>query len=163
MTASKTVTKKDDTVTELQLSPETLKTFAGMATMIPEAEGSAYDSILSSIFNVTSWDQLDDPWDTTKTEMLQGVEMKITAITRRNSSYRGGLGLFLVVHATDMRSEKSLVWTTGSVAIVGQLVVAYARGWFPLYAELVTATEPTDNGYYPQHLKILGSASGPAS
>jgi hypothetical protein len=154
-----TVAKKDEQVSELQLSPETLKTFASMATMIPEAEGSAYDSILSSIFNVTSWDQLDDPWDTTKTEGLMGVEMRIDQITRRNSSYKGGLGLFLVVHAHDVTRERSLVWTTGSVAMIGQLVVAYARGWFPLYAELVVAAEPTDNGYYPQHLKILGSGA----
>lgn len=156
---SKTVAKTDEAPNELILSPETLKMFAGMATMIPEAEGSAYEAILTSILNVTSWDQLDDPWDTSKTEDLSGVEMRVDTITRRPSRFKGGLGMFIVVHATDMRTMKSLVWTTGSVGIVGQLVVAFARGWFPLYCELITATEPTENGYYPQHLQINGSGS----
>lgn len=159
----KTVARKAEENEGIVLSENTLKMFANMVTMIPEAEGSAYDAILTSLLNAESWDQLDDPWDTSKTEMLIGVEQKITAITRRPSTYKGGLGMFLVVHAEDMRTNKPLVWTTGSVAMVGQLVRAYARGWMPLYAEIIIAANPTQNGYYPQHLQINGCGAGAAS
>lgn len=161
--ASKAVARKEEENEGIVLSEDTLRMFANMVTMIPEAEGSAYDAILTSLLGATSWDQLDDPWDSTKTEALIGVEQKITAITRRPSTYKGGLGMFLVVHATDMRNDKPLVWTTGSVAMVGQLVRAHAMGWFPLYAEVITAANPTENGYYPQHLQINGCGAGAAS
>lgn len=152
----KTVARKEEENEGITLSENTLKMFANMVTMIPEAEGDAYDAILTSLLGATSWDQLDDPWDSSKTEALIGVEQKITAITRRPSTYKGGLGMFLVVHAEDMRNGKPLVWSTGSVAMVGQLVRAYAAGWLPLYAEIIIAANPTSRGYYPQHLQING-------
>lgn len=149
------VAKVEET-TDLVLKPETLKLFATMASGIPESQGDATDGILLSILGAKTWDELDDAWDTTKSEKLVDKEMRIDTLIRRPSEYAGGLGVYLVVQGVDMTTNEPVTFTTGAISVVGQLVGAYFNGWLPLYAILRRATKPTANGYYPQHLEFIG-------
>lgn len=146
----------------VNLSPEMIHQFAQMAMMIPGETTDAVESIIGAILNAPTWENLSDPWESTDAEALAGKTLLITGLKRRPSDFRDGLGIFLVVSYTDTKSGESKVWTTGSVACVAQLTRAYAGGWLPLYAQVVVAERPTENGYRPHHLKFLGSAGKPA-
>lgn len=148
---------RDDS--ELVLSPELAAQFAQMASMIPEERenGSGYESILSAILAAGTLDDLDAPWTSTKAEKLAGKVLRLESPIRRPSDFRSGLRIFLAVPYTDTHTGETGVLTTGSAAVVGQLVRAYALGGFPCLAELVIAERPTADGYHPHHLKFYGS------
>lgn len=143
--------------TEMVISAETREMFASMVVAIPEADGSGTERILLSILNAKSWDELDDPWDTTKSDALVGVEMVIHTISRHASAYADGLGVFLVAHGKRLDDNTETVFSTGSVSVVAQLVRAFMLGAFPLYCILRQSDKPTSKGYYPHHLEIMSS------
>lgn len=153
-----TPAKVDDT--EIVISDETRALFAQMAMAVPEPTGDASERIVLQILNATSWDDLDDPWDSTKAETLVDVELRIDAITRHPSSYAEGLGIFLVAHGVRMDTKAEIVFPTGSISIVAQLTKAYLLGAFPVYVTLRRSPRPTAKGYYPQHLEFTGSGGG---
>lgn len=132
-----------------------LEQFAEMAVMIPADIGGGTEDILRKILSATSWDQLDEPWETSEIDDIVGKTLRITHVKRRPSTFRGGLGVFLVVYLTDPRTNKEYVKTTGSVSVVGQIARAYALGVTSMTVQWMRSERPTDNGYYPQHLKVL--------
>lgn len=150
----------EEEVKELVLASETRAMFASMVTMVPDAEGDATESIVLAILNAKTWDELDDPWDSEKATQLVDVEQRIDSIMRRPSSYTSGLGVFLVIKGKRMDTDEPIVWTSGAVSVVAQLVKAYALGAFPVYAMLRRSERPSAAGYYPQHLEITGSGGG---
>jgi hypothetical protein len=147
--------------TEVELINDTklLEQFAEMAVMIPADLGSGTEDILRKILSATTWDQLDEPWETSDIEDILGKTLRLTKVTRRPSTFKGGLGVFLVMHIQDAKTGKEYVKTTGSVSVVGQIARAYAMGVTALTFEWCRAERPSENGYYPQHLKILDAAT----
>jgi hypothetical protein len=132
-----------------------LQEFAEMAVMIPADLGGGTEDILRKILSATTWDQLDEPWETSSIDDIIGLTLRVTAVKRRPSTYAGGLGVFLVVTLTDPRSGKEYVKTTGSVSVVGQFARAYALGVTAMTVQWCRAERPSTSGYYPQHLKII--------
>lgn len=145
----------------LTLSPELVQVFAQMAMMIPGETTDAYDSIVGAILSASSWEQLSDPWESSAIDEVAGKTLLLQTVKRRPSDYRDGLGIFLVIGYTDVKTGESKVWTTGSIACVAQMAKAYASGWLPLYAEVVVAARQTEAGYRPYHLKFTGKPSLP--
>jgi hypothetical protein len=141
------------------LSPELVSQFAQMATLIPSETTDAVESIVAQILAAPAWDTLDAPWETDGIEKLRGRIFTIDRLTRRPSTFRDGLGIFLVVHSTDARTGETFVWTSSSTGVVAQLVRAYAADWLPLFASLIVAERPTESGYYPHHLKFHGPSN----
>jgi hypothetical protein len=137
-----------------------LETFASMALMIPSEAGGGTEDILRKILDAQTWDELDAPWETSSIDDILGKQLRITAAKRRPSSFKSGLGIFLVLTLTDTATGDVHVKTTGSIAVVGQVARAYALDALPAVVEWVRAARPTENGYYPQHLKFLASLGG---
>lgn len=134
--------------------PDTIRLFAQMASMIPTETGAAYDRILDQILNAGRWEDLDAPWETDDVAALQGHVIRVDRLERRPSDYRQGLGIFLVIHGVDANTGERRTITSGSVAVVAQLVKAYALGVLPVFVEFVVAERPTTDGYRPHHLKF---------
>lgn len=134
-----------------------LAKFAEMATMIPAEGGGGMERILEQILSATSWESLDDPWESSKAEQLAGKILRLDYAERRPSDYRDGLGIFLVLHCVDTANGEQVVVTTSAVSVIGQVVRAYALKAMPLYVEFVIAARATERGYHPHHLKVHGS------
>ncbi len=145
------------------MNAELAATFAQMATLIPSEAGDGAERILAQILAAPSWEQLSDPWESTNALKLAGRRLLIRSCLRRPSDFRDGLGVFLVVDSIDTSTGEPVVWTTSSVAIVAQLVRAYALGQLPLYAHVVVADRATERGYHPHHLKFTGSPAPAAA
>lgn len=146
----------DVAVQRAPLSAELVAQFSQMAMLIPSETTDAVESIVAQILAAPSWDKLDAPWETTAAETLRGRIFTIDSLKRRPSTFRDGLGLFLVVHGSDARTGEAITWTSSSTGVVAQLVHAYAADWLPIYASLVIAERPTESGYHPHHLKFHG-------
>jgi hypothetical protein len=134
------------------INPRLLAQFAEMAVAIPAADDNGTENILEQIFAATKWSDLDAPWDSTDVADILGLHLRVEDVTRRPSSFRGGLGIMLVVKLYDPRTGKKYVKATGSISVVGQLAMAYFKGWTPLTIEWCRADRASDNGFYPQHL-----------
>jgi hypothetical protein len=57
-----------------------------------------------------------------------------------------------VVDLVVVKTGERLAVTTGSLNIVGQLVVAWVKGWMPIQARVDQAQKATRNGYFPLRL-----------
>jgi hypothetical protein len=132
-----------------------LAQFAEMAVMIPADLGGGTEDILRKILGAATWDELDEPWETSEIDDILGKTLHVTKVTRRPSTLKGGLGMFLVVHLQDAKTGQEYVKTTGSIAIVGQFARAYALGVKAMTIQWCRAERPSESGYYPQHLKVL--------
>ncbi len=130
--------------------------FAEMATLIPSETGDGAERILAQILAAPSWENLSDPWESSNAAALAGKTLLIRSCLRRPSDFKDGLGVFLVVDSLNTETGEQVVWTTSAVAIVAQLVRAYALGDLPAYAHIVVAERPTERGYHPHHLKFTG-------
>ena len=140
-----------------------LEQFAEMAVMIPAEDGNGNESILRQILSASSWAELDKPWESSSIDDIIGLPLTITKVLRRPSTFAGGLGVFLVLFMQDKRSGKEYVKATGSLAVVGQVVRGYALGAMPMSVEWCKSKRPTEDGYYPQHLRLLdGVTRAPA-
>lgn len=142
------------TITDQKL----LEQFAEMAVMIPADLGGGTEDILRKILSAKTWDQIDEPWRSTSVDDILGKHLRVTKVTRRPSTYEGGLGMFLTVHLRDARDGKEYVKSTGSVAVVGQFAALYAMGATAITIEWCKAKRPTESGYYPQHIIIHDAA-----
>lgn len=141
--------------TIVEIDEQLLRQFGEMAVAIPSDDGSGTDDILRKILSARTWDDLDAPWETSDVSDLAGKTLHITKVTRRPSRKRGGLGIFLVVHMTDAKTGQEHVKTTGSVSVVGQLAWLYFKGATAVTVKWHRADEPTEGGFYPQHLEIV--------
>jgi hypothetical protein len=136
-----------------------LEQFAEMAVMIPGDLGGGTEDILRKILSAQTWDQLDEPWETSSIDDIIGKTLHVTKVVRRPSTFRDGLGVFLVITMQDAKTGKEYVKTTGSVAVVGQIARAYALGITALTVEWCRADRPSASGYYPQHLRVIDAAT----
>lgn len=137
------------------VSQATMALFAQMAVGIPEADtGEAYEGIVLQLLNADGIDDFNAPWDSDAATDLAGHKLLLESISRRQSDFAGGLGMYLVCKGHNVRTKAPFVWTTGGVANVAALARIHYTGKLPAIIEIVIADTPTANGYRPQHVKI---------
>ncbi len=137
------------------IDKEALATFETLMDKVPEPSGDAYGRIIEQIANATKASELDSPWSTDSFLKLDGKEILVNGITKVPSDYPGGLPWFLVVDYTDKDTGEECTATTGSVAVVMQLVKAYILKALPLSVQVIVAERETRNGFHPVHLRIV--------
>lgn len=136
-----------------------LEQFAEMAVAIPSDVGGGTEDILRKILSATTWDELDEPWETSDVEDILGKQLRITSVVRRRSTFAGGLGIFVIVKLTDPKTGTEYVKTTGSISVVAQLARAYFLGVTNMLVEWQRADRPTEKGFYPQHLRVIDATT----
>jgi hypothetical protein len=144
--------------TELAIaySQELTSQFTAMVASIPETDDDdASERIVLQLLGADDVGDLNAPWDSVPAEELAGKRLRIDTIERRPSDFQDGLGVYLVCKGLILDTGEKLVYTTGAVSIVAQLVRAHFLGGLPAICELIIADRPTKKGYRPQHLKFL--------
>lgn len=141
-------------VTLNEAQKQALEAFREMGFLIPEIEADGGIGIVMDIMNATTLEQLDAAWTESDNDRLLNQPMLFTQVRRGDSDFKDGLGLFLSVNATVVHSGEEVIFSTGSVSVVAQLVRAYTLKLFPFVGMLVKAEKQSKNGYYPQHLEI---------
>lgn len=93
-----------------------------------------------------------------------GVPFRVTDVEFRESDegyMDGGVGVYAVMHATDLRDGTNTVVTCGSVNVCSALLALREREWLPQQVKLIQAKEPTARGYYPLWLVGLTAKETP--
>jgi hypothetical protein len=144
------------------IDPGLVAKWAEMVTLIPAEDAGGADRIFAQLLDAESWEDLNAPWEAAVAEHLVGRRLLLRGASRRPSDFREGLGMFLVLDLWDPHGKRGVVATTSSMAILAQITRAYALKALPLLVEFVVAERPTQAGYRPHHLKIIGSGAGQA-
>lgn len=142
-----------------ELPPHIVRQFGEMAMMVPETE-AGLTGILEAIFSAVDAHDLDKAWDGVPAEDLLNTWIVIESATRSASDYKQSLGIFLVVKAVREPNGEPVTFTVGSMAVVAQIVKAYAQDALPLRCRLVQSDSPTKEGFYPMHLEIHAQQPG---
>lgn len=151
-----TDTSTPGTEVAIHYSQEVTTIFAQMVAGIPETDDEeASERIVLQLLGAQDASDLNAPWDSAPAEELAGKRLRIDTIERRPSDFQDGLGVYLVCKGLILDTGEKLVFTTGAISIVAQLVRAHFLGGLPAICELVIAERPTKKGYRPQHLKIM--------
>lgn len=140
---------------EIVLSPEVAQRVRDLLSLLPVEDGGGSDLLIEQLLMADTWQQLNDPWESTSGKLLIGKFVRIDSAQLRPSEFEGGMGAFLVVKGADMATKERLVWTTSALAVVTQIARLNAEGWLPGYANIVEAKRPTKRGFKPYHLQFV--------
>ena len=137
------------------MAPALRERFQEAFLQIPEADSEeAIRQIVEQIFQAETAEALDEPWQGEGMRQFMGRLIHVQAIRRLPSDYPTGPGWYLGCDCVlDATGEKQFV-TTGSVAIMAQLITAHLKGMLPLGAVPKQAERKSRNGYFPMHLEI---------
>lgn len=120
--------------------------------------------ILEQIIGAETATDLDKAWDSAGFGKLLGYRIRVSNPRKLKSQYKGTIPFFLVCDAMVVATGEATTATTSSYAIMAQVLTANEKGLLPLDFVPHEAEEPTENGFYPQHLKVWrpGMADQPA-
>lgn len=121
---------------------------------IPAGGGDGILGILESIIAAEVPEHLDRAWESAGFGQLIGYRITVDNPRKLESDFAGTLGVYLICDVTVHATGEIKTASTGSYAIMSQILVAHAKGMLPLDFVPHEAEEPTENGFYPQHLKV---------
>lgn len=132
-----------------------LAQFAEMAVAIPAEIDGGTEQILRKVLSAKTWQEIDEPWRTTSVDDILGKDLRVLKVTRRPSTFGGGLGVFLIIKLLDQRTGKEYVKTTGSLAVVGEFAALYFMGATAITIRWHKSKTPSENGFWPQHIEVV--------
>lgn len=145
--------------TEAQIEREN-KVLATLTTWLEAVPTSGEDgllAILEQIIAVEDPNMLDAAWNTAGFGDWLGWALTLSNPRKAASKLAGGLPWFLIVDAVVKDTRQRLTLTTSATAIMAQILLANAKGFLPMDFVPLEKDEPTENGFYPQHLKVWKS------
>lgn len=155
MTQRETVDQQQSTEVAVITDRKLLERFAEMAVAIPAELDGGTEDILRKVLSAKTWAEIDEPWRTTDVDDIVGKPLRVTRVTRRPSTFAGGLGIFLIVKLTDPRDGKEYVKTTGSVSVVGQFAALYFMGATAITIKWCKSKTASEAGFWPQHIEVV--------
>lgn len=138
-----------------ELPAQLVATYAPLLAAVPDAGTEGMANILEQIARASSLAQLDAPWQAGGLQQFRDRPIVVTGIRKMESDFAGGLGWFLIMDCADALTGETFVATTGSVAIVAQLVKWWSLGDAPLKCIPRMAKNPTPSGFFPMHLEVV--------
>lgn len=121
---------------------------------IPYEPEAGMVNILEQILTATTLDELDQPWAINGLGQFVDQVVQIDSITRMPSDYRDGYAWYVVATGVVVETGEALSFSTSSKSIIVQLILARRLGLLPARFIVRVADEPTEAGYYPQHLEV---------
>lgn len=125
-----------------------------LLALVPESNDEAELNIARAILGAPDADSLDSPWRGEGMRKYVDKVLTVRGIRAGESDYPNGLGIFLIVDVKVNESGEILTVTTGSTAIVLQLLKANALDAFPLQVIPKQAQSRRDPSRKPMHLEI---------
>lgn len=139
----------------LQQYPGGPEAFLAMLEAVPEPDEDATARIIMEILSAQSVEDIDKPWDVEGMRDYDGVVVQVNRVHKMPSDYKTGLGCYLVCKCTQPGIGEEFTLTTGSAAIVAQLVRVHTLEAFPIEVVPRQAEKPTKKGYRPMHLELV--------
>lgn len=140
-------------------SPEAIiQSAIALVEAIPPLGEDASMRIVDQILSAQSAGEMDKIWESGNLNEWMDQTIIIRGIQRGDSTFKDGLGSFLICDCLDPETGESMVITTGSLNVTVQLAWAYVKLGCPFSAIPRVSERPTPDGYYPQRLSNLKKA-----
>lgn len=157
-TATRTVILSPDG-TELT-DPGVTESLILLVSELPDAEDDdGQERVLAQLLAAESPEDLNRPWVPIGIEQQMDTPFQILRVTRRPSDFQDGIGVYVLIHAIDVRSGEPVVRSTGSINIIAQLIMAHTRGWLPLTAIPRGPKRPKPGRKGPYRLEFVAGAA----
>jgi hypothetical protein len=121
---------------------------------IPTGGEDGILGILESIITATDPTQLDRAWDSCGFGQMIGYRLTVSNPRKLKSDFANTIPFYLVCDVMVKATGELKTATTGSYAIMSQILTASDKNMLPMDFVPYEAEEPTENGFYPQHLKV---------
>lgn len=144
----------DATPGQIERANKVLETLTTWLDAIPTSGDDGLLAILEQIVATEDPDRLDAAWNSVGFGEWLGYAIKLSNPRKVKSKLAGGLPYFLVVDGMIHKTGEQVTLTTSATAIMAQVLVANARGYLPMDFVPLEKEEPTENGFYPQHLRV---------
>lgn len=137
-------------------TPEAINNYlTAIMEKLSEQDEGDISGIIAAIINADDVDGLDSPWQSAGMKKFKNHAIRIDSMKRMDSEYADGLPYYLLCEGTVLATGEHQAFTTSSVSIMAQLLVAWDRGLWPIVVYPRVARKPTKKGYYPMHLEIF--------
>lgn len=148
---------EDQQTEELAVMPPALRErFEAWFQQVPEADSDeATLRIVELIFAAETAEDLDAPWRGEGMRAYVGRVIRVQSIRRLPSDFTGGPGWYLGCQVVLEATGEVDFATTGSIAIMAQLVAAHLKGLLPIDCVPRLAERKSRNGYFPMHLEVV--------
>jgi hypothetical protein len=143
-----------DAATNLRTEVGGLESMVLMVSELPEADDDATERILAQLLAADSAADLNRPWEASGLEQWFDRAIEIRAVTRAPSDFEDGIGVYVVIQAKAIGTGKDVVITTGSTAVIAQLIMAHRNGWLPIVATPRGPKRTPKSGRVPHHLEF---------
>jgi hypothetical protein len=153
-TPNRPTTEIIDAATNLRTEVGGLESMVLLVSELPEADGDATDRILAQLLAADSAADLNRPWEASGIEQWLDRALDIRSVTRAPSDFEDGIGVYVVINARAVGTGRDVIVTTGSTAIIAQLIMAHRNGWLPIVATPRGPKRPPKNGRTPYHLEF---------
>lgn len=144
----------DATPGQIERANKLLETLNTWLDAVPTSGEDGLLAILELIVATEDPDRLDAAWNSSGFGDWLGYAMTVSNPRKAKSKLAGGLGWFLIVDAVVKSTGEQVTLTTSATAIMAQILVAGAKGYLPMDFVPLEKEEPTENGFYPQHLRV---------
>lgn len=124
--------------------------FAELIANAPvEEEGEGSARMLDRLLNVSDIESLASMFSGMDSSAdVIGIPLMVHGFVLRESDYDGGVGRYATVFATRRDDGSEVTFNTGALTILGTLLVAQSRGWFPLTAHVAEKRVKSGNIAY---------------
>lgn len=137
-------------------TPEAINNYlTAIMEKLPEQDEGDISGIIAAIINAEDSDGLDSPWQSAGMKKFKNHAIRIDSIKRMDSDFSESLPYYLLCEGVVLATGEHQAFTTSSVSIMAQLLVAWDRKLWPLVVYPRVARKPTKKGYYPMHLEIF--------
>lgn len=121
---------------------------------VPDGGEEGELRIFEAILSATSLEEIDRPWAANGLGRFVNRVVQIDTIVKMPSDFKDGYKWYLVADGVVVEDGEFLTFMTSSRAIITQLLTVWKLGLFPAKFWVRVAEEPTEAGYYPQHLEL---------
>ncbi|HVT14578.1 MAG TPA: hypothetical protein VHQ90_00155 [Thermoanaerobaculia bacterium] len=146
---------------ELIVKGELLSTALGateamvlLVNELPEASGDATERILAAILTAQTAEEVNAIWDAQGIELYLDVPLRIDWVERAPSEFEDGIGVYVVIHGHNPRTDQPVTVTTGSINVIGILIQAVRNDWLPMMATPRGPKRVPKSGRTPYRLEL---------
>jgi hypothetical protein len=153
------VTEIIDAGTAVSTEVGSMESMVLMVDELPEPDDDATERILAQLLRAKSTADLNKPWEAAGIQGYLDVPLRVLKVTRAPSDFEDGIGVYVVIHAVNVRTNEPVIATTGSVSILAQLIMAHRNGWLPATVIPRGPKRKPRNGRFPMHLEFPDAVS----
>jgi hypothetical protein len=151
----------EETALSTVAEPTGLALIRDILATVPDADSDPTERMTNFILTQPT-EKWEDLWaGLPSIRDYKGRQIIVHDLRVRKSDFEGGIGVYLVIDATDVANGTHELISCSSQMSMVQLLTLYRRRQLPATVEVVEKDKPTNAGFRPIHLRYISATSAP--